>query len=467
MIQKTRIQILNGLPIQPKEYVLYWMQQSQRAQYNHALEYAVGQANNLKLPLLVVFGSTAQYPEANWRHYVFMLEGLQTTQKALERRQIKLIVRVGDPVQIALALGHMAALIVCDRGYLRHQRAWRQKLVSKAPCQVVQVESDVIVPLEIVSTKAEYAARTIRPKINRHLGQYLRPMKSRRLKFSSLAMNIQGEDLSDLEKLVAKLHLSRDVLPVSQIFKGGTDQAKKIFTKFLKTKLANYAQNSNQPQTDDVSHMSMYLHFGQISPLYLALGAQKAATAPPEAKAAYLEELIVRRELAINFVAFTPNYDRYDCIPNWAQETLAKHRQDKRPAIYTRRELERAQTHDVYWNAAMQEMRTTGFMHNYMRMYWGKKILEWTEDPSIAFETTLYLNNKYFLDGRDPNSYTGVAWIYGVHDRAWPQRPVFGKVRYMAATGLERKCDIRKYVRKVDQMVSKVGQMAKSHIHNK
>ncbi len=458
MIQKTRIQILNDQPIQPREYVLYWMQQSQRAEYNHALEYAVGQANTLKLPLLVVFGLTAQYPEANWRHYVFMLEGLQATQQALERRQIKMIVRLGDPAQIALKMGRKAALIVCDRGYLGHQRAWRKQLMSEAVCRVDQVESDVIVPIESVSTKAEYAARTIRPKINRLLEQYLRPMKSKRLKINSVAMNVRGENLSDPEKLIAKLHLAKDVLPVSQFFKGGTDQAKKKFATFLKTKLANYAHNSNQPQTDDVSHMSMYLHFGQISPLYLALGAQKAVAAPPEAKAAYLEELIVRRELAINFVAFTPNYDRYDCIPNWAQATLAEHRQDKRLTIYTRRELERAQTHDVYWNAAMQEMRTTGFMHNYMRMYWGKKILEWTQDPASAFETTLYLNNKYFLDGRDPNSYTGVAWIYGVHDRAWPQRPIFGKVRYMAATGLERKCDIRAYVNKVDQMVGQAMQ---------
>jgi deoxyribodipyrimidine photo-lyase len=199
--------------------------------------------------------------------------------------------------------------------------------------------------------------------------------------------------------------------------------------------------------------MSPYLHFGQISPLYLALKIQHAQQSPQEAQKAFLEELIVRRELAVNFTHYTANYEAYDCIPGWARKTLAEHRKDKREYVYGRQQLEKADTHDPYWNACMLEMKHTGFMHNYMRMYWGKKILEWSSTPQKAFRTTLAINNKYFLDGRDPNSFAGVAWIYGVHDRAWKERPVFGKTRYMAASGLERKCDIAGYVKKVSQRI--------------
>ena len=168
-----------------------------------------------------------------------------------------------------------------------------------------------------------------------------------------------------------------------------------------------------------------------------------------EAREAFIEELIVRRELAMNFVYYTPEYDNYRCLPDWAKKTLSEHKKDKRDHTYTRRQLEDARTHDEYWNAAMREMKSTGFMHNYMRMYWGKKILEWSNTPEHAYKTTLAINNKYFLDGRDANSYTGVAWVFGVHDRAWFERPIFGKIRYMAASGLERKCDIQAYVEKV------------------
>jgi deoxyribodipyrimidine photo-lyase len=167
--------------------------------------------------------------------------------------------------------------------------------------------------------------------------------------------------------------------------------------------------------------------------------------------------MIVRRELAMNFVNYSPHYDSFKCLPNWARQTLAEHTGDPREHVYTRTQLENARTHDEYWNAAMREMKYTGFMHNYMRMYWGKKILEWTKTPEHAFRTTLAINNKYFLDGRDPNSYTGVAWIFGIHDRAWFERPIFGKVRFMAASGLERKCDIKGYVNKVDRLVAQFG----------
>ncbi|MGD1987447.1 MAG: deoxyribodipyrimidine photo-lyase [Desulfobacterales bacterium] len=451
-IQDTRIQYLNDLDLRQGNFVLYWMQQSQRAEYNHALEYAVQQANQVGQGVLVVFGLMDDYPEANLRHYTFMLEGLQDTQTALGKRGIKMIVKKGNPADVALAVGEKASLIVCDRGYLRHQRQWRQKVAKDAGCRVVQVESDVVVPLEVVSNKAEYAARTIRPKIHKHLKDYLVELKPTKIKKSSLQLGVKGIGLSDINAVLKKMSLDRSVGPVSQFFKGGTAQARQTFSDFLRHRFKTYVENRNQPQTDDVSHMSKYLHFGQISPLFLALKVQGTDKRQKEAREAFIEELIVRRELAMNFVHYTPDYDSYRCLPKWAQKTLSEHKKDKREHTYTRRQLEDAKTHDEYWNAAMREMKFTGFMHNYMRMYWGKKILEWTSTPEQGFKTTLAINNTYFLDGRDANSYTGVAWVFGVHDRAWFERPIFGKIRYMAASGLERKCDIQAYVKKVDAL---------------
>jgi deoxyribodipyrimidine photo-lyase len=455
-IQPTRIKPLNEADIRTGEYVLYWLQQSQRARYNHALEFAVQQANKLDQMLLVGFGLTDEYPEANLRHYTFMLEGLKETAAALASRGIKMILRRGHPPEVALDLGRRASMIVCDRGYLRHQRAWRRQVARQARCPVVQLESDVVVPVEVVSDKAEYAARTIRPKIHRHLANYLVALKQAKVQRPSLGLKVKGIELDDTEGILRKLSLDRSVPPVSDWFKGGTSRALKRIDRFIRHRLKYYDQHSNQPQTDDISHMSPYLHFGQISPLQLALKTSRAPDSLGSAKDAYIEQLVVRRELAMNFATYTDNYDAYRCIPGWAQKTLADHRQDKREYVYSRRQLENAQTHDAYWNASMLEMKHTGFMHNYMRMYWGKKILEWSSTPQKAFRTTLAINNKYFLDGRDPNSYTGVAWIYGVHDRAWTERPIFGKTRYMAASGLERKCDITAYVKKVGDFVKKV-----------
>jgi len=451
-IQKARIQRLNDADIAKGKYVLYWMQQSQRAEYNHALEYAIHQANRLGQGVLVAFGLTDDYPEANLRHYTFMLEGLQETRRTLAGRGIKMVVQKGTPAEIAASLGSNASLIVCDCGYLRHQKAWRGQVARQADCRVVQVESDVIVPVRVVSDKAEYAARTIRPKINKHLANYLNEFKPASIKQPSRNLDIQGIDLEDVDAVLQKLKVDRGVPAVTRFFTGGASQARQIFKSFLHQRLARYVDNRNQPQTDDISHMSPYLHFGQISPLYLALQIKQADSRLQTAKDAFLEEMIVRRELAMNFANYTAHFDSYQCLPNWARRTLAEHEKDPRQYVYTRRQLENAQTHDEYWNAAMCEMKYTGFMHNYMRMYWGKKILEWSQTPEHAFRTTLAINNKYFLDGRDANSYTGVAWIFGMHDRAWFERPIFGKIRYMAASGLERKCDIRGYVNKVEAL---------------
>jgi deoxyribodipyrimidine photo-lyase len=457
-----RIQYLNDKPVKNGQMVVYWMQQSQRAEFNPALNHAIQLANHLQQPLLVVFGLTDAYPEANLRHFRFMLEGLRDASQALAAKGIQMIVRRGEPFRVALEFTAEASAFVCDRGYLRHQRQWRSRMAKHCDCCLIQVEGDAVIPVEVVSPKAEYAARTIRPKIQAQLEDWMAEPRKPRIRVPSLSLPFQGENLDNIPQLLGKLNIDRSVLPVDKFFKGGTSQAKKRFARFLNKQMGLYRQHRNQPQTDDISHMSMYLHFGQISPLYLALRAMKSSKAEPEDKEAYMEELIVRRELAINFVYYRHNdYDSYPCLPRWARESLAEHRQDPRQNTYSPQELEGAKTHDAYWNAAMREMKYTGFMHNYMRMYWGKKIIEWTPTPEEAYQNALALNNKYFLDGRDPNSYAGVGWVFGLHDRAWFQRPIFGKVRYMAASGLERKCDIQGYVHKVDQRVSAIASEGK------
>lgn len=456
-IEDTRVRGLNDKPVRRDgDYVLYWMQQSQRTEHNPALEHAARRANEHGKPLLVAFGLMDDYPEANERHYAFMLEGLKETAEKLARRGIIFNLRHGHPAEVAVELSDKAVRVVCDRGYLRHQKQWRKTVAAEAACAVEQVEADVVVPVDVASDKREYAARTLRPKIQRHLDDYLVELNTTALDRDSLRLDIQGLDSSDPEKLLSTLKLDRSVSP-APMFKGGTSQAKRIFRSFLENRFSTYEENRNQPQTDDVSHMSKYLHFGQISPVWLALRALDGNHGHREDRDSFIEELVVRRELAMNFCEFEPDYASYGALPDWAKQTLDEHRDDERPHRYTRSELENAATHDPYWNAAMREMTYTGHMHNYMRMYWGKKILEWCGSPEYAFRTALYLNNKYFIDGRDPNSYTGVAWVFGNHDRAWTEREIFGKVRYMNANGLKRKCDIEGYVDKVDRLVEKAG----------
>jgi deoxyribodipyrimidine photo-lyase len=451
-IQQERVRRLNEKDVRDGDYVLYWMQEAQRAEYNHALEYAVQRANELGQRLLVVFGLTADYPEANLRHYAFMLEGLRDVEEAIQQRGIRFVVQFGLPDEVALEYGKNASMMVCDMGYMRPQKGWREKVASEARCLVTQVETEVVVPVELASDEREHAARTLRPKIRRHLDDFLCKLEPTEIEQSSLDIEAEGLDLVDIDAVLDGMELDRSVGPVSRLYKGGASEAKAILDKFIETRLETYVEHRNQPQTDDVSHMSKYLHYGHISPVYVALKI-RGSDGPQDDVDSYLEEVIVRRELSMNFCHYTPDYDSYSNLPDWAKETLEEHAKDQREYVYTREQLENAETHDEYWNAAMKEMVHTGYMHNYMRMYWGKKILEWTETPQEAYATTLYLNNKYFLDGRDPNSFANVAWVFGQHDRGWTERGVFGKVRYMSAGGLERKAKPEQYVRKVERLI--------------
>lgn len=445
-IDPARIKYLNDKPLRDGGFVLYWMQHSQRSSDNHALEYALDQANRIKQNVLVLFVLTGDYPEGAARHYRFMLEGLKDVRDGLARRGIKFVIRLGDPPRVAAETAVRASLIVTDRGYLRHLRGWRKSIAESAECRVVQVESDIVVPVESASQKREYAARTIRKKIMSEADGFGRlPVRTEPVRQSP---NVQesGIDPDSIEELFTAADPPEYPGSAASFFRGGEKEAEARLEEFISRKLGSYGENRNDPSLDGTSRLSPYLHFGQISPIRIFRAVLDSGAGPDAEK--FIDELVVRRELGINYVYYEPDYDSYRALPGWARETLTAHQLDRRDHIYSVEELEKAETHDVYWNAAEKEMTITGFMHNYMRMYWGKKILEWTPDPEEAFKRILYLNNKYLLDGRDPSSYAGAGWVFGLHDRPWNQRTVFGKVRSMTASGLKRKFNIDEYAAK-------------------
>lgn len=458
MIQDTRITKYceghkNG------EYVVYWMQQSQRTNYNYALEFAIERANLIRKPLLVVFGLTAAYPEANERHYKFMLEGLVDVNRNLAKRNIGFEVLKGYPDEAIKSVIPDASELIIDKGYMKIQKVWRNNIKEwikdKYPMNVFEVEGDVVVPIHIASEVLEYAARTIRPKITKKLDEYLLTLSKRDIDIKwNTKIEAEKYDLNNIEKLLQNLPLDRSVKG-SNYYIGGEEKAHEVLNVFLNEKLKHYDVR-NHPEYDYCSDMSPYLHFGQISVVEIAIRAKRIAidkAISSESIESFLEEIIVRRELAMNYVYYNEDYDKFEGMTdNWAYETMKIHESDEREFVYSFEDLEEFKTHDKYWNAAMKEMVITGKMHTYMRMYWCKKIIEWTKDYKTAYDYAIGLNNKYFIDGRDANSYTGVAWCFGKHDHGWKEREIFGKLRYMNANGLKRKFDIEKYVNKIDRL---------------
>lgn len=447
MVEDERIVTLkDGPPREGGDYVLYWMQASVRTLYNHALAEAVARADALDLPVLTCFGLMDDYPEANARHYAFLLEGLRDVAAALADKGIGFALRRGAPADVALELGKDAALIVTDRGYLRHQVQWRQKLAKAASCPVIQVETDAVVPVDAASDKLETAARTLRPKIHRLQDGFIREVHVPSPKVSARGLDVTGEDVSDPRALLKAMTLDGSVGPVDQ--QGGERAAQARLDAFLDGGLSHYADGRSDPLSDGASGLSAYLHFGHISPVQIA---QRARSRPAsESRASFLEELIVRRELAFNFVRHCDFYDEYSAaVPEWAQATLSAHAKDARPQILSLDRMEAAETGDAAWDAAMTEMRETGALNNAIRMYWGKKILEWTRGPEEAFEAALTLNNRWFLDGRDPNSFTNIAWLFGRHDRPFQERAILGKVRPYTTAALKRKFDLERWITRV------------------
>jgi deoxyribodipyrimidine photo-lyase len=344
---------------------------------------------------------------------------------------------------------------VGDENPLREPAHWRDVLAKKLRIPYFTVDADVVVPSKLL-LKAQYAARTIRPRLKALFSDYLIPCRNPCARATMDAAFLQSiASLDPASDLAAKCNwLDRTVAPVSS-FTAGTTEALRLLSAFIARRLRNYPALQGAPDHDGTSRLSPYLHFGHISPITIAL-AVRAAKLPEETKAKFLDELITWRELAINFVRFNPLYDSIECAEPWAHRSLAAHATDPRPVLYTLTQLELASTHDELWNAAQLQMLHLGWMHNYMRMYWAKKILEWSRSPQQAYQTALCLNDKYSLDGRDPGGYAGVAWsIAGKFDRPWFDRPIFGVIRYMSGAAATKKFDTAKYIRKMHNLAGR------------
>ncbi len=438
-----------GEPDPDGKCVVYWMQRAQRALDNPALEVAVQAANALGKPCVVFFAPVPFYPHANLRHYHFLNQGIPAIADGLKKRGIGFVLRRFPGHHLLKFCAEVRpALVVGDENPMREPEHWRAKATEQLRVPFWTVDADVIVPSKLLM-KEQYGAYTARPVIRRLLPEFLQPVGNSRVK----AEWVPPRGLKSLEPdtdITEGWKLDRSVPPVNDTL-GGTDQALKRLKSFIRTGLANYPVDRNKPELDGTSRLSAYLHFGHIGPHTVALAVQKA-DAPKVAKEAYLEQLIVRRELAINFVRFNHDYDNFESGAAWAHKSLAEHAGDPRK-IYSERQLEEAQTHDPLWNASQIQMVKTGFMHNYMRMYLAMKILEWSKTPAWAFQTALHLNDKYELDGRDPNGYAGIAWaIVGKHDRPWFERPVFGKIRYMSFNSTSKKFDSKRYIAKMKEL---------------
>ena len=439
-----------GPPDPAGRAVVYWMQRAQRGLDNPALDVAIQAANALRLPLVVFLGVVPFHPNANQRHYHFLAQGLADIASDLRRRRVGLVLRhYPDHRLDAFCAEAGAALVVGDENPLREPERWRRVMTERLRVPLWTVDADVIVPSAML-LKEQYAARTMRPRVQPLVARFLagadEPAAQVRWKPSP-----QPAGLVPAPGALDGMTVSTAAAPVTG-FTGGTRAAERVLTRFLEARLPGYASTRNHPELDGTSQLSPYLHFGHIGPRTIAR-AVRDAVAPREDREAFLEEFIVRRELAINFVRFNPRYDSLDGCEPWALRTLAAHAGDPRTPRYSAARLERAETHDPLWNAAQVQMMHGGWMHGYVRMYWAKKILEWSRTAEEAFAIAVEFNDRYELDGRDPNGYTGIAWaIGGKHDRAWgPERPVYGTVRYMSLASTSRKFDSKRYIRRVEE----------------
>lgn len=423
--------------------VLYWMNRDMRVKDNHALLYAREQAKKRKTSLLVAFCLQSSFLSASSGHYRFMLEGLDQVREDLRDYGIPFILLEGRPEKTLpdFIRARKVGLLVTDFSPLNIKKTWTEALKKALSIPICQVDAHNIVPVWQASDKKEFAARTLRPKINKQLSSFLTDFPS----LEGQAWPVEGAPSLDERSFVERF-CPRD--GPAYPLKGGEGPALKALAFFLDNHLSSYDQAADDGNQPAQSFLSPYLHFGQLSAQRVAL---KVLGYPldPARKEGFLDQLIIRKELADNFCYYEKDYDRLSGFWPWAQETLEIHAQDERSYLYDLDDFIHARTHDDLWNAGQKQMQQTGIMHGYMRMYWAKKILEWTPNPQEALEVAIYLNDSYSLDGRDPNGYAGIAWsIGGVHDHGWKERPVYGKIRYMTQAACKRKFDIDPYIKR-------------------
>lgn len=450
-MKEARMRILfdgeRGFTAKPNAPVIYWMSRDMRSRDNWALHYAQKLAKAEGRPLLVLFCLVEEFLNAKSNQFDFMKLGLNEVASNLQSKNIPFILVTGEP-KVAIPLfieRYGCAKMVCDFSPLKLPRRWKSDVIAKLNCPLVEVDAHNVIPAFFVSDKKEFAAYTIRPKIHRLLKEYLDPFPP-----------LEKQDHEQLKQMPSSLptFVPFSVSNPYPWIVPGESAAEKALDDFITKKLPRYHLDRNDPSLSGQSNLSPHLHFGTIS-AQTVVKVVMSADAPAAAKEDFIEEVLVRRELAENFCLYEPNYDSPLGFHEWAQKTHEKHAPDKRAYLYTYLQLENAETHDPLWNAAQKEMVFTGKMHGYMRMYWAKKILEWTKDVHQAMEFAIKLNDTYELDGRDPNGYTGIAWsIGGVHDRPWFERPIFGQVRYMNDNGLKKKFDTEAYLKLVEEKIS-------------
>lgn len=434
--------------------VIYWMTREHRVHHNQSLWVAQQLALRNEAPLIVVFCVRTDLSQASMleRTFEFMWQGLQEVAQTLAGLEIELRLILGDPeVELKkLVAKTKAGIVITDLFPIEPYTNWQRKLKQQLPIPLVVVDAHNSIPVWEVSSKAEYGARTIRPKIWKLAADY----HKWRYQVKKHPYQLGKIKTPDWDKLRSQIKLTtkmwrQDVTgpKLGAIkLKSGTKAAHQFLKKFITTNLNKYATQHGDPSLDGTSHLSAYFHFGQLSSLEViqALAKYKVSS---RVKTAFVEELIVRKELADNFCFYHPQVKSLAVAPEWAQETLADHASDKRPYLYSKKVLLWGETDDPAWNAAQKQLLRTGFMHGYMRMYWAKKILEWSSSPQQALTTAITLNDLLELDGRDPNGYVGVLWsVAGVHDHPWAERKIFGKIRYMNEAGLKRKFKIEKYI---------------------
>ncbi len=448
-----------GEPRSDGRCVVYWLQRAQRARENPALELAVQCGNALGLPVVAYFSVIPNYPNANFRHYHFLTQGLSDLAEGMQERGVGFVVRRptdGDTLEGFLE-EVQAALVVGDENVCREPERWRAALARKLRIPFLTVDADVVVPSALFG-KAFVLLHHFRPHLHQQLPEFLRPVEPVEVRHvwtsPGWTKKVRSYDLG-LDITQGFRNLDRSVGPVDT-FVGGTKAGLQRLKEFTETQLADYDEQRNHPEVRGTSQMSPYLHYGHLSPITIALAVKDAEArgkCSKEVADKYLDELIGWRELAVLFCKYNPNYDNWECAEPWARKTLLAHAADARPWNYTLAQLESAETHDELWNASQREMVRDGWMHNYLRMYWAKKILEWSPDPATGFQWAVQLNDRYELDGRDPNGYAGIAWaMVGKHDRPWFDRPVFGLIRYMSGESTGKKFDSRRYMRQNERV---------------
>lgn len=437
----------SGAPDPEGKCVVYWMQRAQRAVDNPALDVAITIGNELGKPVVVFFAPMPFCPQANLRHYGFLASAIPSLSEELARRGAGFVLRsFPHHSLIKFCEEVQAAIVIGDENPLREPEHWRLRAGERLKIPLWTVDADVIVPSRLLG-REHYAARTIRPRIHELVPQFLKPAKTVEAQ-TCWKKNRGLQSLKPHDDFTAGWPLDRSVSPAPG-WQGGTKEALRLLAGFIQRGLRTYPRDRNHPELDGTSRLSPYLHFGHISPLTIALAVQKSS-APEASKEAFLEQLMVRRELAVNFVRYNPHYDSLQCLEPWADRSFAQHTRDWRPVLYSDGQLDQAETHDPLWNAAQKQMVFSGWMHPYLRMYWAKKILEWSPSVASAYRRTVWLNDRYQLDGRDPSGYAGIAWaLVGKHDRPWFNRPIFGQIRYMSYASTSKKFDARQYIENV------------------